>query len=85
MRRDFTLRKQTILGGVILVEIAILIFVSFKHTLGWDGLFNWEIKARYAFLSRGTIPAAYYSSAGRVFSHPEYPLTVPLTEVWLYL
>jgi hypothetical protein len=76
---------EWILGGVLLVEIAILIFVSFKHTLGWDGLLNWEIKARYAFLSGGTIPATYYSSAGRVFSHPEYPLTVPFTEVWLYL
>lgn len=86
----FTLPKpaniiEWILGSIVLFEIAVLIFVSFKHTLGWDGLLNWEIKARYAFLNGGTIPAVYYSSAGRVFSHPEYPLTIPFTELWLYL
>jgi hypothetical protein len=77
--------SEWILGGIILVEIAVLVFVSFKHTLGWDGLLNWEIKARYAFLNGGAIPASYYSSAGRGFSHPEYPLGVPFTELWLYL
>jgi hypothetical protein len=76
---------EWILGGVILIEIAVLIFVAFKHTLGWDGLLNWEIKARYAFLNGGSIPASYYSSAGRGFSHPEYPLGIPFTELWLYL
>lgn len=76
---------EWILGIIVVVEIAVLLFVSFKHTLGWDGLLNWEIKARYAFLNGGTIPASYYSSAGRAFSHPEYPLGIPFTELWLYL
>ena len=76
---------EWILGVIVVCEVAVLIFVSFKHTLGWDGLLNWEMKARYAFLNGGSIPAAYYSSAGRVFSHPEYPLTIPFTEFWLYL
>jgi len=76
---------EWILGSLILIEIAVLVFVSFKHTLGWDGLLNWEIKARYAFLNDGVIPGSYYSSAGRGFSHPEYPLGVPFTELWLYL
>ena len=74
-----------VLGSIIVIEIAVLIFVSFKHTLGWDGLLNWEVKARYAFLNGGTIPASYYSSPGRAFSHPEYPLAIPFTELWLYL
>ena len=76
---------EWILAGIIAIEIAVLIFVAFKHTLGWDGLLNWEIKARYAFLNGGTIPASYYSSPGRMFSHPEYPLGIPFTELWLYL
>jgi hypothetical protein len=87
---SFTLPRPTdviewVLGGIVLVEIAVLLFVSFKHTLGWDGLLNWEIKARYAFLNGGVIPVSYYSSAGRAFSHPEYPLGIPFTELWLYL
>ncbi len=74
-----------ILATIVAVEIAVLLFVSSKHTLGWDGLLNWEMKARYAFLSGGVIPSSYYSSAGRAFSHPEYPLGIPFTELWLYL
>jgi hypothetical protein len=87
---NFTLPRPSnvtewILATIVAVEITILVFVSFKHTLGWDGLLNWEMKARYAFLSGGVIPSSYYSSAGRAFSHPEYPLGIPFTELWLYL
>jgi hypothetical protein len=73
------------LAGLLVVEIALVLFVSCKHTLGWDGLLVWEIKARYAFLNGGVIPAGYYSNPGRAFSHPEYPLGIPFTELWLYL
>jgi len=76
---------EWVLATIVALEVAILFFVSFKHTLGWDGLLNWEIKARYAFLNGGVIPASYYSSAGRAFSHPEYPLGIPFTELWSYL
>ncbi len=73
------------LASLLLTEIALVLFVSCKHTLGWDGLLVWEIKARYAFLNGGVIPAGYYSNPGRAFSHPEYPLGIPFTELWLYL
>jgi hypothetical protein len=73
------------LAGLLLAEIALVLFVSCKHTLGWDGLLVWEIKARYAFFNGGIIPATYYSSPGRAFSHQEYPLGIPFTELWLYL
>jgi len=76
---------EWLLTILVLGEIAILFFVSLKHTLGWDGLLNWEIKARYAFLNGGVIPGSYYSNPGRAFSHPEYPLAIPFTELWLYL
>lgn len=78
-------RLEWILATLLLVELLTIFFVSLKHTLGWDGLFNWEIKARYAFLNSGTLPQSYYSSSGRAFSHPEYPLAIPFTELWLYL
>ena len=76
---------QWLLTIFVLLEIATIFFVSAKHTLGWDGLLNWEIKARYAFVNGGVLPVEYYSSAGRSFSHPEYPLGIPLTELWLYM
>ena len=69
---------------IIVIEIAIVFYLSFVHTLGWDGLLNWEIKAHYAFANGGVIPATYFSDRGRAFSHPEYPLAIPFTELWLY-
>lgn len=76
---------ELLLSAVVAVEIAIMFYLSFAHTLGWDGLLNWEIKARYAFANRGTLPAPYFTDTGRAFSHPEYPLAIPFTELWLYL
>jgi hypothetical protein len=78
-------RLEWILAALLLVELVTIFFVSLKHTLGWDGLLNWEIKARYAFLNSGTLPQSYYSNPARAFSHPEYPLAIPFTEVWLYI
>src|SRR5262249_5806606 len=76
---------EWIFSGIVLVEIAVLLFVSFKHTLGWDGLLNWELKARYAFFNGGSGAGSDYSNAWPAFSHPEYPLGIPFTELWLYL
>src|SRR4029077_5969145 len=73
------------LASFLVLEIAAIAFASCKHTLGWDGLLVWEIKARYAFMNGGSLPASYYSGPGRAFSHPEYPLGIPFTELWLYL
>jgi hypothetical protein len=75
---------EIFLGIIIVIEIAMVFYLSFVHTLGWDGLLNWEIKAHYAFANGGVIPATYFSDSGRAFSHPEYPLAIPFTELWLY-
>ena len=80
-----TNRVEWILAILLVLQLVTIFFVSLKHTLGWDGLLNWEIKARYAFLNFGTLPQSYYSNPARAFSHPEYPLAIPFTELWLYL
>jgi len=72
------------LACILAVEILAVACLALTHTLGWDGLLNWEIKARYAFANGGVMPAAYLQDAGRAFSHPEYPLAIPFTELWLY-
>src|SRR6266576_5881490 len=72
------------LACILSVEVLAVGCLAFAYTLGWDGLLNWEIKARYAFANGGVMPAAYFQDAGRAFSHPEYPLAIPFTELWLY-
>src|SRR5664279_2400181 len=76
---------QWILCAAVTLEIATIIYLAFGRGLDCDGFLNWEVKARYAFQNDGVIPAAYYSSETRVFTHPAYPLLIPLTELWLYL
>ena len=56
------------------LEIGTVLLLTFKHTLGWDGLLIWELKARYAYLNGGALPAQHFFRRPRVFSHPEYPL-----------
>jgi hypothetical protein len=68
--------------AILLVGLAAL--VSSLRAMGWDGLLNWEIKARIAFLNGGAIPLSFYSDPTRPWTHPEYPLLLPLAEAWLY-
>lgn len=76
---------QWFLAGAIALEILLMFYASTGHGLGWDGLINWEVKARYAYFHDGVIPAEYYRSETRAFTHPAYPLLIPMTELWLYL
>jgi hypothetical protein len=69
---------------MIALEIAAVFVLTFKDSLGWDGLLIWELKARYAFLNGGALPLAYFSDATRAYSHPEYPLYLPMLETWVY-
>lgn len=73
-----------LLGTILALEVAIIFYLSYVHTLGGDGILNWEIKARYAYANGGVLPATYLQDSGRAFSHPEYPLAIPFTELWLY-
>lgn len=57
-------------------------FSLYRQSLMWDGLYNWEWKARAAFLNHGSIPLSYYSP-GELF-HKAYPPLVPVLEAWIY-
>jgi hypothetical protein len=78
-------RAEVFLRIVFALELVAIVAMSLQHTLGWDGLTVWELKARYAFLNGGVLSTTYFSDVARWFSHPEYPLLLPLTETWLYL
>jgi hypothetical protein len=71
-------------GATLTIELAIIFYLSCVHTLGGDGLLNWEIKARYAYADGGVLPLTYLQDISRSFSHPQYPLAIPYTELWLY-
>lgn len=69
---------------LLIIQLGIIAWVSLRTPLGWDGLFNWEIKARIAFENNGSIPPSYFSAQSLWWSHRGYPLLVPLLEAWFY-
>jgi hypothetical protein len=77
---------NTLLSIIIATEFLILGVLSLRTPLGWDGLFNFEIKARLIFENTpsGRFPMAYLSDATRAWSHPQYPLMLPFAEYWIY-
>lgn len=73
-------------GGAALVAFQCLAVVAHSLALpvnGEDAWSIWTFKARIFYLSR-SIPAGYFHDASKLFSHPDYPLLVPLAETWLY-
>ncbi|MGA3170888.1 MAG: hypothetical protein ABSE62_07715 [Chthoniobacteraceae bacterium] len=70
---------------VILIESLLLLRYAWTTALAWDGLMVWEIKARIAFSNGGALPLDYFTDPARSFSHPAYPLMLPMLETWVYL
>lgn len=79
-------KVSVVLGTVLVVQAAALLGAAMLTPLGWDGLFNFELKARMAFEHdpRGQLPLAYFSDLSRVWSHASYPMLVPFSEFWIY-
>jgi hypothetical protein len=77
---------EVALTFLLVLPIGMLAWQAMRETLHWDGLLVWEIKARLAFQHGGALPLSYYSdSATHGWSHPGYPLYLPMLELWLYL
>jgi hypothetical protein len=73
------------LCAALLCECLVLARYEWTTALGWDGLMVWEVKARIAYSNGGGLPLDYFADATRSWSHPEYPLMLPLLETWVYL
>ncbi len=67
------------------IQVIAVALLCFWRVLGWDGLFNFESKARLALLNGGVIPHELFSDPSRTWMLQSYPLLLPLTESWLYL
>lgn len=81
-----TRRWEAALSLLLLLPVGALAWQCMRETLHWDGLLVWELKARLAFQHGGALPLSYYAeSPMHAWSHPGYPLYLPMLELWLYL
>lgn len=89
----FRLRKAewTALPGTrvflmaLLPAVLIVGWQAFARPLGGDGLFNFEFRGRVAWEAGGGVPVEFFADRSRLFLHPDYPLFVPLNQLWIYL
>jgi hypothetical protein len=71
-------------SGVLFLQSLIVFWLSLRLSLGFDGLFLWEAKARLIFLSGGGMAVDYIRASPFEISHPDYPLLLPFVESWFY-
>lgn len=72
--------------AVIIIAVQVLYVFSFATLLplrGWDAWSIWFLKAR-AFYVNGGVTAAFLKDPSYAYSHPDYPLMVPLSAAWVY-
>lgn len=75
-----------LLTVVVAIQLIALTAAALRSGLGFDAVFNFEIKARLAFenATPGQIPIGYFGNDSLAWSHPRYPLLVPFAEYWIY-
>jgi hypothetical protein len=73
-------------AALVFVQVIALAYAAMRTDLGWDAVWNFEMKARLAFENgtRGQMPLAFFSDESRAWSHPRYPLLLPFAEFWIY-
>ncbi len=76
--------EALLLIGLLIIQAAIVIWWSLNRPLGFDGFAIWDLKARGAYLNGGVVPLSSFYDPTRIWSHPEYPLCLPLTTAWFY-
>ena len=73
------------LAALISVECVALLAAALRTPLGFDAVFNFEMKASLMFFNRShVLPVDYIGDMSRNWSHPQYPLMVPFGELWIY-
>lgn len=70
--------------AILMVQSLIVLWASLRLSLGYDGLFLWEAKARLILDAGGVMPLDYFRASPFYLPHPNYPLLLPLTESWFY-
>ena len=68
---------------ILLTQIFFVGWLGMRTTLSWDGLFNWEMKAK-VFYEQGGIPKRFLQSEALAWAHVDYPPLMPLNQAWIY-
>ena len=83
--------RLTIVEKALIAMIALLIAYAFLMAMvrpieSYDSVAIWSLKAKVLYLTRAA-PSDFFTALKMKFdgAHPDYPLLVPLSEVWFYI
>ncbi len=68
---------------ILLAQLGIVGWLGINTTLSWDGLVNWEMKAK-VFYEQGGIPKRFLQSEALAWAQVDYPPLMPLNQAWTY-
>ncbi len=68
---------------ILLAQLSLVGWLGMNTTLSWDGLVNWEMKAK-VFYEQGGIPKRFLQSEALAWAHVDYPPLMPLNQAWTY-
>ena len=68
---------------ILLAQLSVVGWLGIHTTLSWDGLVNWEMKAK-VFYEQGGIPKRFLQSEALAWAHVDYPPLLPLNQAWTY-
>lgn len=69
---------------VIAVQLSYsFIYAQALPVSGWDSWAIWFLKAKVFFIE-GSVPAGFLADPSFGYSHPDYPLMIPLAVSWIY-
>ncbi|MFH1753511.1 MAG: glycosyltransferase family 39 protein [Candidatus Omnitrophota bacterium] len=78
-----TLFEKLLLAGIAF-QLALIFFRAFLKPLeSFDSIAMYAMKSKIIFLS-GMIPRDFFTSITQRLPNPDYPLLLPLVEVWVY-
>ncbi len=79
--------QDWLVGGLLLLQLIVMVWASLRLALTYDGLFIWDSKARLIYQAGGMMPIAYFRDWPSTFIHPlhpNYPLLFPFIKSWFY-
>ena len=78
--------SETIVAALLIFVISYAFFMALVRPVeSYDAVAIWSLKAKILYLAR-TMPHNFFTMVGARFdgAHPDYPLLLPLSEVWFY-
>ncbi len=82
-KNKFSLFEKFLLAGISFEVIYAFFRTFLKPVDSFDSIAMYAIRSKIIYLSRG-IPADFFKNITVNFPNPDYPLLVPLAEVWVY-